>query len=69
MAWPPYPVSQYGGGFVSGRVVGVRRETANRLLAEVAVFVETICFGGEFYNWAIVFAASLEPRKNVIFCS
>ena len=69
MAWPPYPVSQYGGGFVSGRVAGVRREIANCLLAEVAVLVEAICFGGEFYNWAIVFAASHEARENVIFCS
>ena len=69
MAWPPYQVSQYGGRFVSGRVVGFRRETANRLLAEVAVFVEAICFGGEFYNRAIVFAASLGSRENVIFCN
>ena len=69
MAWPPNLISQYAGRFVSGRGVGVRRETANRLLAEVAVFVEAVCFGSEFYNWAIAFAASLEPRENVIFCN
>jgi len=69
MARPPTQISQYAGLSESGSDVGIRRETANCLLAEEVVFIDAICFGGEFYNWAIVFAASLEPRENVIFCS
>lgn len=58
MARPPTQISQYAGLSESGSDVGIRRETANCLLVEVANLVGAICSGGEFYNWVIVFDES-----------